>query len=271
MRASGFNELTKWSNLARLASGNLPKLTIIAPFVAFIILHNEPLQPVLELSKSRHSSPLVDYLALARFDIFYLGLIVIGLGVGLFTIFSPKQITTYRNYEAFLDAKLRTQSSNAVIGSLRLSLERFMASFKGGEARMGLMHTSVGFPRRFQESLAALLENVLPSDELRAHGLVGDDHAPEVARLFQILHERQPDRRDVWQSVFAAMPENSIDVYRLEYLIADYSKPALRKTVFYFLGLGMAVMLVPTVITTFLVLSDLMGAGSAAAGATLSG
>jgi hypothetical protein len=102
---SQFNELIRWSNLARLAGGRTAKLTIAAPFAAFIILHNEPLQPVLRMSESWHPNPLIESLALARFDIFYLGLVVIGIAVAMFSLFSPFQITSQNGYEGSLGSK----------------------------------------------------------------------------------------------------------------------------------------------------------------------
>ena len=93
---SQFNELIRWSNLARLAGGRTAKLTIAAPFAAFIILHNEPLQPVLRMSESWHPNPLIESLALARFDIFYLGLVVIGIAVDF-----PDQVAAYAEEAEF--------------------------------------------------------------------------------------------------------------------------------------------------------------------------
>ncbi|WP_141138300.1 hypothetical protein [Boseongicola aestuarii] len=242
----------------------MPKLTIVAPFVAFIILHNEPLQPVLELSDNRHSNPVIDYLALARFDIFYLGLIIIGLGVGLFSLFSPKQVTGYRSYDAFLEAKLRSQSPNSVIGSLRLSLEKFLAASREEPALVDPHGHKASFPRRFNESMAALLENALSREELSEHQLLKDNDEPAIDRILQIMHHREPSQRSIWKHLFAAMPQNAVDIYRIEYLVADYSRPAMRLSVFCFLGIGICVMLVPTIITTFLVIDDLTNAGAVA-------
>ena len=102
---SNFNEMTRWSNLARLAGGRTAKLTIAAPFAAFIILHNEPLQPFLEMSENWHPNPVLESLALAHFDIFYLGLVVIGIAVALFSLFSPLEIRSHDGYDGFISLK----------------------------------------------------------------------------------------------------------------------------------------------------------------------
>lgn len=250
MRSSRINELTKWSNLARLASGNLPKLTIVAPFIAFIILHNEPLQPVLELSESRHSNQVVEFFALARFDIFYLGLIIIGAAVGIFTVFCPRQITGYGSYEDFVQIKERTKTSNGVAGSLRLTLESFVAENQSGDADLDETGTSRRFPRRFREGLAALLATTA-----ERHSAEGEE--AEALELLQVLHRRDPNERHLWRPIYGRLGDQSIDIYRLEYVMADYSMPTLRASIFWLLIFGTAVVLVPTFITTYLVLSDL--------------
>ena len=54
-----------------------------------------------------------------------------------------------------------------------------------------------------------------------------------------------------------APPLYHIDVFRLEFIRADYSSPVTRGVVFWLLILGIFIVFVPTVITTYLVISDL--------------
>ena len=261
MRAARFNELIKWSNLSRLASGNLPKMTIAAPFVAFIILHNEPLQPFLELAENRHPVPLIEYLALARFDIFYLGLVIVGIGVALYTILSPAQVSHRDGFEGYLHFKEQTKSTNGVAGSLRLTLAEFLKDATEDSLDLEDFEGTAKFPRRFREGLHSFLESV--GFELVASGAAADlADEDEVAtnRLLKLLHHRSGEDTGIWRRVYRSVEAHSVDIFRLEYLRADYSAPAIRAAVFWLLVIGTGIVLIPTVITTSLVISDLVNA-----------
>ena len=60
-------------------------------------------------------------------------------------------------------------------------------------------------------------------------------------------------------SFYDGLPPLSIDVFRLEFLKADYSKPSARAISFWLIVIGTAVVLIPTLITSILVFSDLFG------------
>ncbi|MXQ07226.1 hypothetical protein GQ651_05145 [Alphaproteobacteria bacterium GH1-50] len=261
MRLSNFNELTKWSNLARLASGNLPKLTIAAPFIAFIIFHNEPLQPFLSLSEERHSSPTVELLSRARFDIFYLGLVIVGSGVALFTLFCPRQITAYRGYEDFISSKEATKTANGIAGSLRFSIADFLRDARDTDEVRDEAGGSLKYPRRFREGLISLVRSgsraALTDEQMASAGNIARDSDPEVREVLRQLDDSGPDPSGFKSKFYDNLHLLSIDVFRLEYLKADYSKPSARAATFWLIVMGTTVVLIPTVITTILVISDL--------------
>lgn len=252
---SRFNEITRWSNLAELAGGRLPKLTIAAPFVAFIILHNEPLQPFLEMSENWHPNPFVERLALARFDIFYVGLVVVGIAVTLFSLFSPTQVTSHKGYDGFIEFKERTKTNSGVSGSLRLTLEEFSRYSKRTELDFDAEERRFRFPRRFREGLWSLIRSLSRHIQAEAgHGTLDHDGSPK--EILSGLLTQESVHHATWDSLHDAFPDHSIDIFRLEYVRADYSLPALRGFVFWILLFGILVAFVPTIITTYLVLSD---------------
>ena len=261
MKLSSFNEMTKWSNLARLASGNLPKLTIIAPFIAFIIFHNEPLQPFLALSDERHSSPVIEYLSRARFDIFYLGLVIVGTGVALFTLFCPRQITGYRGYEEFITFKESTKTTNGIAGSLRLTIGDFLQDARDTDEMRDETGGSLKYPRRFREGLISLVRagarGTETGDASASAGNIARDGDVEVLDVLKRLSDDSVEDNDFRGRFFDGLAPLSIDVFRLEYLKADYSKPSARTFAFWLIAIGTLVVLIPTLITTILVLSDL--------------
>lgn len=267
MKLSSFNEMTKWSNLARLASGNLPKLTIIAPFIAFIIFHNEPLQPFLALSDERHSSPVIEYLSRARFDIFYLGLVIVGAGVALFTLFCPRQITGYRGYEEFITFKESTKTTNGIAGSLRLTIGEFLQDARDTDEVRDETGGSLKYPRRFREGLISLVRagarGTETGDASASAGNIARDGDSENLDVLKRLNDDCVGEADFRSRFFDGLAPLSIDVFRLEYLKADYSKPSARTIAFWLIAIGTLVVLIPTLITTILVLSDLFSVSTA--------
>jgi hypothetical protein len=252
--------MTRWSNLARLASGNLPKLTIVAPFIAFIIFHNEPLQPFLSLSEERHSSPVIEYLARARFDIFYLGLVIVGSGVALFTLFSPRQITGYRGYEDFINFKEATKTTNGVAGSLRLTIRDFLRDARESDEVRDETGGSLKYPQRFREGLVSLVRTgtrATTGDEVVfSAGNIAREGDPELRNVLRELNDDSVDASGFKSKFYDGIGQLSIDVFRLEYLKADYSKPSARAISFWLILIGTVVVLIPTLITTILVFSD---------------
>lgn len=248
-----FNEITRWSNLARIAGGNAAKLTIAAPFAAFIILHNEPLQPFLEMSENWHPNPFIESLALARFDIFYVGLVVIGIAVAMFSLFSPSQISSYNSYDEFLVVKESIKTDNGVEGSLRLTLEEYSKYATSMSLEVDVRERRFRFPRRFREGLWRLLVALSRSD---AEKTGENENGPKdiLAGLIDVDTGRSP----WWERVHHLLPLLSRDVFRLEYIRADYGSPLLRTVVFWIMMLGIFIVFIPTLITTYLVLSDLV-------------
>jgi hypothetical protein len=253
---SRFNEITKWSSLAKLAGGRLPKLTILAPFVAFIILHNEPLQPFLNMSENWHPNPLVEKAALARFDIFYVGLVVVGIAVAIFSLFSPSQVTSHSGYDAFIEFKERTKTNNGIAGSLRLTLDEFSKLSKRTELDFDAKERRYRFPRRFREGLWSLMRAISRTVEEAEDAGASKDHDDPHSIMKDLLSESR-ERPIAWESLHTVFPHHSIDIFRLEFIRADYSSPFVRGAVFWLLICGLIVAFVPTMITTHLVVSDL--------------
>ena len=254
---SQFNELIRWSNLARLAGGRTAKLTIAAPFAAFIILHNEPLQPVLRMSESWHPNPLIESLALARFDIFYLGLVVIGIAVAMFSLFCPSQITSHDDYQGFIKLKESTKTDNGIAGSFRLTLDEYEKYSPGRDLAIDARERRFRFPKRFREGLWSLLVALSRSPAENNAGTGGDSGSDPKDILAGLIAEGS-ERSIWWGRMHHVFPLHSIDIFRLEFIRADYASPIMRAIVFWILILGISIVFIPTLLTTYLVLSDLV-------------
>ena len=74
-----------------------------------------------------------------------------------------------------------------------------------------------------------------------------------------------PDSEDenekkLWHRFTESIVHRSRDVFELEYLLANYLRPGVRAVVFFLLVLGFVVTLLPTLITTILVVASLFSA-----------
>ena len=253
---SSFNEITRWSNLARLAGGRLPKLAIVAPFVAFIILHNEPLRPFLEMAESWHPNSFVETIAKSRFDLFYIGLVIVGIAVALFSLFSPSQVTSYDGYEGFIKSKENIKTDNGVAGSLRLTMEEYSRFTKRTDLAFDARERRFRFPRRFREGLWSLIRSLsrqvalaVDTDETKINS--------DPKGILSGLVSNGPKREVVFDALHDVFAQYSIDIFRLEYIRSDYESPVKRGVIFWLLILGIFVAVIPTLITTYLVIFDL--------------
>ena len=96
-------------------------------------------------------------------------------------------------------------------------------------------------------------------------GPYSDENGHIVAsQIVDLLNSRRLEERGVWEIFYSALTPYSIDVFRLEFLRSEYSYPKMRQFVFALLMFGMAIVLIPTLITTYLVIIDLGQALSAA-------
>ena len=152
--------------------------------------------------------------------------------------------------------KERTKTNNGVAGSLRLTLDEFARYSKRTELDFDARERRYRFPRRFREGLWSLVRAL--------SGAVGDsDEAADQKQksdpksILSGLLATGLERAATWDALHTVLPYHSIDVFRLEFIRADYSSPVTRSVVFWLLILGIFVVLVPTVITTYLVISDL--------------
>jgi hypothetical protein len=208
------------------------------------------------MSDNWHPNPWIESLALARFDIFYLGLVVIGIAVAMFSLLSPFQITSHNGYEGFIGVKESTKTGNGVAGSLRQTLEDYAKSSEKMSLAVDAQERRFRFPRRFREGLWSLLVSFARSEAEQNAGATGESSSSPKDILAGLTAEGS-ERAEWWDRLHHLFPAYSIDIFRLEFIHADYASPVMRAVVFWVLILGIFIVFIPTLITTYLVLADL--------------
>lgn len=264
-----FNETTRWSRLARLGNSPLARLTIVTPFLGFVIFLNTGLDDYLELGPTVLSDSWLNYFADRRVELLYVGLTILGAATGLFAFFAPDTIKSSLQYSDFIQFKENTKTSNAVVGSFEKTIDTVAGRLLHQAAdSFWDIPTGADFPESVLQSLDRLVISVFEGGAeaslLNATELEADQELlpeyytvqgwPNIDPIFESLVARRRVDQYIWKSIFAGLPEFSIDVFRLEYLIKDYSQPFLRGFVFSAFFLGSFVALVPTLTSIWMVL-----------------
>lgn len=87
----------RWSTLATIGSSPVIKLTIIAPFLGYIVLYNEYVLSLLTLSPASMGGTAVQSDAIvytiSKINYLYFGLLLLGVASGLFSLFCPRDIS----------------------------------------------------------------------------------------------------------------------------------------------------------------------------------
>lgn len=155
VKVTKLNNWTKWSRLSAVASSNLARLTVAAPFVGFLILLNQPLQGFLQLEPSGSGVPIIGPMAERRFEIFYLGLILIGAGVGIFPIAGPNRVIKNKSIREYLEFKENTKTDLSVSGSLQKSIDAFTQSATAEQRNWMFVEETAEFPEKWRDSFFA--------------------------------------------------------------------------------------------------------------------
>lgn len=266
------NESTRWSRLALFGSSSLARLTIITPFLGFLVFLNLNFDRYLLLGPTELSSGWIKYLSDRRIELLYIGLTILGGAVGLYSILAPEVIRETRKYTDFIAFKENTKTRNAVEGSLEASLALCWGLKSNDDLSFHDIPRSRRFPEKVHDSIFRLVCEIYgQSDEvyLKAESRLDEpveegeidppqyvmyNGMPDIDAILESVVMRRRVEFSMWKGFFYTSEGYSIDVFRVEYLIKDYSKPFSRLLVFALITCGTLVTLIPTCISVFLVL-----------------
>jgi len=152
------NEASRWSNISQFASTSLAKSTIAAPFVAFLIFFNDKIREWLALEAENTASGFWAHILEIRLEVFYVGLVLLGASITLYSIFASRTVTRQKNYSTFLSNKLATKSVNAVSASFVTSLRQIASLVQIPEVSI---HDGAcdRVPKKVLDSLHRIVEN----------------------------------------------------------------------------------------------------------------
>lgn len=146
-----FGTAISWSALSSIGNSRLARLTIIMPFVGYLIVFNSTLSEyfstILPADLGQDADGLLTFLYSRNLYFLYFGLLLFGAGVALFNIVAPSQIRRFPATESYIAAMNAIKTPNLIIGSFESII---VCIFPASTAKSGvlcLMPEELRFPQ----------------------------------------------------------------------------------------------------------------------------
>ena len=251
-----------WTAISSIGKSNVARLTILTPILGYLVLYNNTLNSALELSAPLNSSieaatGLLSSLHSRRMDFLYFGLLSLGCGVGLFSLFAPGSVRRHSDEIAFVEAKMKICTPLLIHSSLTSVIERYLRSVQG-EQRSPFFgrKDSLAFPSNIDVLLHRLAEKIYTDS--------GFDEDPEIsfrtgsgyidtAAVIETMSSTRAVDRIYWGSFLQSSEAFPKDIFVLEFLSDNFMLPGIRLLSGFFFLVGFLLLLVPTVTVTLII------------------
>jgi hypothetical protein len=286
---SGPIALVSWSAIRRIGQSRLLSLTIVVPFLGWLLLFNQHVVEMLTLSPElvrrwmklpNASDEIAHQLTLPRLYYVYFGLTFLGVGSGLFARFCPQIV---KNYASAIEC---VQAESSLVTGSRIYLIvsevslRYLDWLASEDGEMPSLMTRLGHPIEFTDLCSVSLVEVFSdlSPELFAKEPVQADQqtaepAPAIISDATSAYEDDPfydrrgrpdpymiakaltsGRRSLQWFVHAFAKQARSDAHKndmlaLHYMALDNTRPRLRIIVAAFYGIGFTLLIIPSILT----------------------
>lgn len=252
---------TRWSKLKKFANSNPARLTVLAPLVGYLILFNAEIRKFLEIVfPIGVSEASANWLQENNLTFLYFGLVFYGLAVGVFSLFCPTMIKENESVTAHVLSKEQVKTPNLVRRHFRETIRKFFQHNSDERRSRFFGDLSFSFPYDAAEPLHLLVDHV--ADD----GLSGFDNLSEFQTgsgefqtdvLMEIMLSERRVERVFSSSLYHASLSLSKEVFYVSYRAFDYDKFGLRCTCSILFLLGFLFLIIPTLVTCWLILSGL--------------
>ncbi len=253
---------TRWSVLKNFTKFRAAQLTVLAPFVGYLIVFNADLRSYLNLDLPENAdAELVDWLRIQSLTFLYFGLVLYGAATTIFSACCPNKIKQNNNIIEYIQKMEVVKTPNLVRRRLSYTVYRFLErnSDERGNPFFSYQHPS------FPQSAAAPLHQLI---EKLASLAITDD--PTVASLrtatghwrtdtvMQSMHGENQIERLRWSPLFGAAFDLSKEVFYVSYRVDDFSLFWVRVSVLILFVAGLAFLAVPTIVTMLAIILGLI-------------
>ena len=263
-----------WSALSSIGQSPVVRLTILVPFVGYLLIFNShvqdiftiSLQHVIEITGTNNESEIQQELfTLNRLNFAYFGLVLIGLASTLFALFAPQEV---RLHSLPADYIIHIESI-ATKNLARTALERVLAAYMRMESEehrhpMSSL-TSRSFPAVASQRLHSLIKQAFEStesavddqgaeipfdNEFIAEFYTGTGHLRTDVIIEKLYSERRVDAAAI-APVFDEILKHFKDIFYLEHLSLNHSHFWIRASVATLYAGGFTLLFIPTAQTTW--------------------
>ena len=139
------SEATDWLSLSSIGKSRVVALTIVVPFIGYLILFNNYIFEYFMFAKEvvRASHPFGNFdsiqgnISLNNLYFLYFGLVLVGLSSSLFSIFCPNEIKQNRTVNDFIRSSEEIKAATLVIDDLNYVLAKYVNANEPYESNPG--------------------------------------------------------------------------------------------------------------------------------------
>ena len=267
-----------WQMLASIGRSNVGKLTILTPFIGYLVIFNPSFEQFFQSTLPAGSGPetsLLISLHDLRVYFLYFGLLLIGCGMIVFALLAPPSVRQFPTESSYIAEMESVKSPSLVVARFDELVGNFL-KYNKGEARspfFAVQHPSFpAAPSTFLHDLIAKLLTELPKVELpqpkseepygslhrvSPHAIPLEDGFITTDEVMERMFESGITTEMVYSQILRdqAVKFSSM-VFFVDYVAANHSRFLARLWTYALYGFGFIFLLVPTVTTSLLVLAS---------------
>jgi hypothetical protein len=253
--------VSTWSALAAIGESPLLRLTILVPFVGYLILFNDYVLSFFtasfDLIRRANETADASRPTLFRLNLFYFGALALGIASFLYTLFSPRDLGRHRSSVEYIQFVLPAETRTSV----RRSIYKTIDGFGDVSAQKEFDYVpSLSYPREVQVAIFDLLHQSYGLLE-RSHGF--EDPTNSIGYLdykpmFKTLFIRAAAHKNLLEQFEETLKFLSKDVWFLDFQRRNYSRPIVRLLVMTLYAIGFALLFYPTVELTVRLIARLL-------------
>lgn len=266
-----FGTAINWSALSSIGNSRVARLTILMPVIGYLIIFNSTIAEFLSTSLPARAETIVvadtwTYLYSKNLFFLYFGLLIFGVGVALYNIAVPRQIRKYPSVEDYILAMEGIETRNLVTGSFDNVIGMYFRNLKGEERSSMFTHINVGFPGDVSGDLHRLIEEMFlevdaevwdgpptKEDRLGSRFWTGSGNLM-TDEVIEVMYSGRRVDRGLLHALYAEAAKRAKDVFYIEHRGLEFSTPKVRFLVFLFYSSGLALTVLPSVLTSAMIL-----------------
>lgn len=266
---SPLERVPDWVTLRNFGQSKVLALTMLVPFLGSLILFNDQLVTILKLTSSAVSGAPVDTAAatLHRLKLTYLGLVALGSGSFLFTVFCPSSVKR----AASVGEYIASEEPLVTPARMRLLIDEVLQNYYDNISTDG-SHFRISYPEWHSSFFTASVIEVIermglegdreegdPEQGFGPHGLWNYRGGIRIDRAAEILHHPPGALRSFPQHFAKVAFDSKIDFLALHYNDENMSRPALRIAIATLYVVGFFLLSIPTIATFIAIIGSIFG------------